>query len=219
MKKNRFNGITGTELKAIFFLMSIIILGGILNFFDYMPPQLRNQEDISAYQTGLNILLAEDFIPRIDLNKSSFEELQYVRGIGEALARSIIEYRDNVGFRKVDDLLNIRGIGNARLEEFRKIFFVEGDTLHVSFEMNDNTASETQATPPQTIAPSRLININTATQEELMTLRGIGQKRASDIIEYRTLNGRFYTIDEIKNVHGIGNQTFENIKNFISIGN
>lgn len=61
------------------------------------------------------------------------------------------------------------------------------------------------------------ININTATKSELVTLNGIGAATAQKIIEHRELNGKFNSIDEIKNVSGIGNAKFEAIKNYIAI--
>lgn len=59
------------------------------------------------------------------------------------------------------------------------------------------------------------ININTATQTELETLSGIGPSMALKIIEYRTKNGEFNTIEDIKNVPGIGDAKFEAIKDEI----
>jgi competence protein ComEA len=48
------------------------------------------------------------------------------------------------------------------------------------------------------------VNINTATKEELTSLKGIGEKRAQDIINYRTKNGPFKTVDDLEKVPGIG---------------
>ena len=69
---------------------------------------------------------------------------------------------------------------------------------------NKNTQSET-----------KLISINTATKEELQTLPGIGESKADAIIEYRK-NKKFETIEEIKEVSGIGDALFEKIKDYIT---
>ena len=61
------------------------------------------------------------------------------------------------------------------------------------------------------------ININTATQEELETLPGIGPTTSLKIINYRNENGKFKSIEDIKEVSGIGESKFNNIKNMISI--
>jgi len=61
------------------------------------------------------------------------------------------------------------------------------------------------------------ININTASVGELEALPGIGFAYASAIVEYREEKGNFSSIEEIKNVSGIGEKTFEKIKNLISV--
>ena len=61
------------------------------------------------------------------------------------------------------------------------------------------------------------ININTATQTELETLPGIGPATSLKIINYREENGKFETIEEIKEVSGIGDAKYENIKDLICV--
>ncbi len=62
-----------------------------------------------------------------------------------------------------------------------------------------------------------LININTADKAVLMTLSGIGEKKAVSIIEYRTQNGPFSDISELTLVSGIGKKTVESIAPFITV--
>ena len=63
---------------------------------------------------------------------------------------------------------------------------------------------------------SNKINLNTASLEELMTLPGIGESKALSIIEYREKTP-FETIEEIKNVSGIGDSAFDKIKDYITV--
>ena len=62
-----------------------------------------------------------------------------------------------------------------------------------------------------------IININNATQSQLETLPGIGPSIAIKIINYRNEHGKFKSINDIKNVNGIGENKFNNIKNLITI--
>jgi competence protein ComEA len=61
------------------------------------------------------------------------------------------------------------------------------------------------------------VNINTATQEQLETLKGVGPAKAKAIIDYRTKNGPFKSLAEIEKVRGIGPGLFKNIKSDIKL--
>ena len=62
-----------------------------------------------------------------------------------------------------------------------------------------------------------IVNINTATTKELLSITGIGESKASNIIKYREENGNFSSIEDIKNVSGIGDSLFEKIKKYITV--
>ena len=62
-----------------------------------------------------------------------------------------------------------------------------------------------------------LININTADEEELKKIRGVGPVLAKRILEYRTNNGAFQAIEDIKKVKGIGAKTFEKMRDSITV--
>ena len=64
---------------------------------------------------------------------------------------------------------------------------------------------------------SSLININTARESELTKLPGIGNSKAAAIIKYREENGNFSSKEDIKNVSGIGDSTYSNIEDLITV--
>ena len=62
-----------------------------------------------------------------------------------------------------------------------------------------------------------LVNINTATKEELVSLKGIGEKKAQAIIDYRKKNGDFKSVDDLEKVEGIGPGTMKQIRSQLSV--
>lgn len=66
--------------------------------------------------------------------------------------------------------------------------------------------------------PRRKVDINTAGPESLESLKGLGKVMAARVIEYRDAHGAFSSIEEIKNVKGIGQALFDKIKDDITVG-
>lgn len=64
----------------------------------------------------------------------------------------------------------------------------------------------------QAVSKDGKINLNTATSEQLQTISGIGAKRTEDIIAYRESHGGFQSVDDLKNVSGIGDKTLDKIR-------
>lgn len=102
---------------------------------------------------------------------------------------------------------------SQRIEDQMVIYIpVEGEELSETAiaGTNSNTANISKDEDGK-------INLNQATKEELMTLSGVGEKKAEKIIEYREENGSFKTIEDLKNVNGFGEKSFESLEKYISI--
>lgn len=102
---------------------------------------------------------------------------------------------------------------SQRIEDQMVIYIpVEGEELSetVIAGTNSNTANISKDEDGK-------VNLNQATKEELMTLSGVGEKKAEKIIEYREENGSFKTIEDLKNVNGFGEKSFESLEKYISI--
>ncbi|MBQ7605330.1 MAG: helix-hairpin-helix domain-containing protein [Firmicutes bacterium] len=98
----------------------------------------------------------------------------------------------------------------------------DGDKLYVPFVGETELAQESGSaglagSVGYASSGNGKININTATSEELQSLSGIGIVTAGKIIDYRAKNGKFTKPEDIKNVSGIGERTYENIKNDICV--
>ncbi len=98
-----------------------------------------------------------------------------------------------------------------QLKDGEKIYVpsINDEDENISVLSSSNSSSQTN--------DSSLININTASQSELETLSGIGPSTALKIIQYRKDNGNFDSIEDIKNVPGIGDSKFNTIKNSICV--
>lgn len=102
-------------------------------------------------------------------------------------------------------------------------FFYEpsAPTVNIAYGNTQSTTvtdnAQTENANQNSDTKNQLININTADKNTLCTLNGIGEVRAESIIEYRNSNGGFATIEEIMQVKGIGEKTFEAIKNDITV--
>ena len=83
--------------------------------------------------------------------------------------------------------------------------------------IDENSDSQSSNSSDSSSKISGKININTATASELDELPGVGEAIAKKIIEYREYNGNFSSIEEIKNVSGIGDSKFEKMKDYICV--
>lgn len=99
---------------------------------------------------------------------------------------------------------------NFVIENSGEICIIYSEAIQERNVPNDSETAED-------VVLSNGININTATKEEIMVLPSIGDALSDRIIEYRESNDGFKNIEEIKNVYGIGDKTFEKIKDFITL--
>ena len=102
------------------------------------------------------------------------------------------------------------------LEDGEMIFFPTREEADRRREAAE-AAGAAEASSVGGAAPDGRVNINTATEDQLMKLPGIGEVRAAAIIAYRSRHGAFSGEEDIMQVSGIGNALFENIRDFITV--
>lgn len=130
---------------------------------------------------------------------------------------------------RIIDAINIAGgllkTANTTYTNLSKIL---NDSDVIKIYTNDEIKKLEKETPEElpkieneikeeTTNDNKLININTATKEQLETLNGIGESKANAIIDYRNTNGNFNTIEDIKNVTGISDTLYDKIKEYITV--
>lgn len=98
------------------------------------------------------------------------------------------------------------------------------EKINLAYELSDGEKiyiysifdEETEYTMSSDIKNTK-VNINKATASELETINGVGPALAEKIIAYRTANGRFATVEDLKNVSGIGEKKFETIRDAVVV--
>lgn len=106
-----------------------------------------------------------------------------------------------------------RGADEAEVNQAQ--ILTDGMQLYVPSVGEEETRSGEK--DPVTSKEEKLVNINTAETEELTSLSGIGEAKALAVLSYRRENGSFSSIEDIKNVPGIGEGIFEKIKDYITV--
>lgn len=191
--------------KTIGIIVLLVILG-VYMFFSYLTggeKELKKNDNESI------------FVEDEDKKEVTVEDNKIVVEIkGEIMNPNIYWLKEE---SIVEDLLSEAG-GLKPEADISKINRAEKLKNHQSIIIpNKNEVKEVAATSQTDEQVSSIININTASEAQLDTLPGIGPSRAKDIISYREEKGGFNSIEDIKNIKGIGEASFEKLKDKISV--
>lgn len=201
MKINLRNFLTVSEQKILFFIIFSFTCGLILKFVGFDLPQGNelNAESVKK-------VLTEEKL-QYDLNKVSYEDLIAIPGIGPKKAQAIIDYRSGQSFENVEQLTEIKGIGDKTLLKWKDIFYVEQKGVRIFLIVSVKEDS---------LSMGNRFNLKTVSKDELMSIPGIGSKKAEAILAYREENG-INSIDDLKKVKGIGDKLFLKISQYFNM--
>lgn len=179
----------------------------VASFFVFILSEDKQAESVSDNQETIVEAESETPVILVDIG-------------GEVINPMVAELEEG---SRVEDAINAAGgvTDDADLTEINRAAFLEdGDKILIPTKSDKSeNASEADTsnggTETGTVYQDERVNINTADSEQLQTLTGIGPVTAEKIIEYREENGRFDNIEDIKNVSGIGEKTFEKLKDDI----
>lgn len=169
---------------------------------------LISKNDTKEYE---NIYLEDNVV----IENQVGEEISKIKIhiIGEVINPGMYELDEGA---RIYDAVRIAG-GTTDVSDINKINLAyelsDGEKIYIPSifdEENEYTLSNEEKN-------SNKININKATSEDLQTISGIGPSLASKIIAYREENGKFNSIEELKNVSGIGDKKYESISQFVVV--
>nr|XP_023665431.1 endonuclease/exonuclease/phosphatase family domain-containing protein 1-like [Paramormyrops kingsleyae] len=182
-------------------------MGGILGCHRSLPKDpmdfCQNKRKFSAACNFSHILVNQE---RLNINTATEEELMTLPGVNRTVARNIVEYRECIdGFKKVEDLALVSGVGATKLEVIKL-------EICVSNRTGSSQHSPSSLRKDHDHPVSTGININTATPSQLMSIRGITEKTAKNIIVYRNVHGPFKSVDDLVKVDHMNSSLLDRIR-------
>lgn len=162
---------------------------------------------------------ADDDPPFVDLNQADHAQLLQLPGVGENLALRIEAYRaEHDGFRDVEELRQVGGIGPKMLENLRPFVRVEppirdeeGEPSPEPIRREKSKEKHPVVVTVKKVPLSQPLDLNRATRQELQRLPGIGPKLSQRILDARATKP-FRSVDDLRRVPGIGPKTLEKLR-------
>ena len=168
------------------------------------------KENIENYKVDIKGEILTPGIYTLKSNSRVIDVIEMSGGLTENADTSVINLS-----KKITDEMVIIIYSKSEVKDFEKTKEKEKNVQEKCIKKDENSLKN-DACITDSVKTSGKISINSATKEELMTLTGIGEAKAEDIIKYREENGPFKTIEDIKNVSGIGDSLFAKIKENIT---
>ena len=152
------------------------------------------------------------------LDKSSrvVDVIEKAGGLSENANTTVINLS-----KKITDEMVIIIYSNYEVENFKRTKELEKSLINSCINgyesLKNDACIDDSDTEGDDDSNNSKVSLNNSSKEELMTLTGIGEKKALDIIEYREKNNGFKNIEDIKNIKGIGNSIFDKIKDRLTL--
>ena len=183
------------------------VIGGVLLLLVGVGGLLpKKEEAVEESEALVTTVLAEKTEENTTLEAVIFVDIK-----GEVKKPGV--YQMKVGDRVKDALDAAGGLtAEADSQKVNLAQRVEDQMVIVVPKVGEEAEAIPAGATSKEVSKEGKVNINTATVEELKTLKGVGEKRAEAIIEYRKKNGSFKTKEDLMKVRGIGKKLFESFE-------
>ncbi|MBR4351217.1 MAG: helix-hairpin-helix domain-containing protein [Bacilli bacterium] len=202
------------KLKIILVLFTILVI--VISIY-YNPKEVKADDEVITHNCFVDIkgAINNPGVYEIECNKRVIDVINLAGGLTDNADTTILNLS-----KKVKDEMYIIIYTNDQIKEYKEKSLPSKEIIKKVEEKiicpdNSNDACEKSNASKEEVKVTGKVNINTATKEELMTLIGIGESKADKIIEYRKSN-IFNSIEDIKNVSGIGESIYTKIKDNIT---
>lgn len=172
--------------------------------------------DITKVKVDIKGAIAKPGVYDVNSDYRVIDVIKLAGGLKSNANTNYINLSSKVTDEMVIWIYTTKEISDFKLQQSSTQYMIEKCNCPVV----DNTTclnSNSNKSSNDTKEQNSIININTATLDELTTLDGIGESKAKSIIEYRTKNGPFKNIQDIMNVSGIGESAYNKIKERIEV--
>lgn len=217
------------KIGIMWIIMAVIILVGVFIFFKN-DAQIEDNIQVISKSENENIHTANDENKEYKEDENKKTENKNTESLKKSITIFISGQVNEPGVvtiesdKRLADAVDLLGgfTDEADLNKINLAMKIEDEKHYIIPKLGENldeSNAEESITSDDSIVQTEnnKVNINTATLNELDTLPGVGEATATKIINYRDENGKFNAIEEIKNVNGIGDKKYENIKDMISI--
>ena len=171
-----------------------------------------NNTDNKYYKVDIKGEIVNPGIYELKIDSRVIDVINAAGGLTENADTSVINLS-----KKINDEMVIIIYSREQVKNFEKTKEIEKQVLDKCNELDENSLKNDACIDSSNNKHIGKVNINTASLEELMSLTGIGEAKAKDIIKYREDNGGFKTIEDLLKVSGIGDNTFASIKENITV--
>jgi competence protein ComEA len=219
--KGMFIMLDWLKANKMYLLLGVLIAAALAIYY-FMPVHAKNEKNNAMeWEDSSELLLQEEKLETAQ--KEAEEKETMVVDVKGAVVKPGV-YEAQTGDRVID-IIHLAGglLENADQNQINFAMKVADEMVLYLPVIGEEDHHNSEGTAPNfgsftaSTSDNGKVNLNRASESELQTLTGVGPSKAAAIIEYRDTNGPFKEIEQLKEISGIGDKTFEKLKEEITV--